>query len=154
MPKHILPTLYAITSMLLLAACDSTPRDIHPDQPVTKRKAVFKQMMRTLEPLGMVARNRQDYKQQEFLAGALELEQLSRQPWIHFTPDSNYPPTRAKAEVWQKPAEFQQAQEKLRATTEQLVKAARSGNQDLIRPAVNEVEKSCKACHNQFRGGA
>lgn len=146
--------LLALTLALLLSACDSAPTDTHPDQPVSKRKAVFKQMMRTLEPMGMVARNRQDYQQQEFLASALELQQLSTQPWVHFTPDSNYPPTRAKAEVWQKPAEFRQAQQDLQSATERLVKAARSGNPDLVRPAVNEVEKSCKACHNQFRGGS
>lgn len=154
MSKSYTPALLAIASALLLAACDTASRDAHPDQPVSKRKAIFKQMMRTLEPLGMVARNRQDYKQEEFLAGALELEQLSNQPWVHFTPDSNYPPTRAKAEVWQNPMEFQQARDKFKASADQLVKAARSGNLDRVRPAVEEVEKSCKACHNQFRGGA
>lgn len=101
----------------------------------------------------MVARDSKDYERQEFLASAQELKQLATQPWAYFTPDSNYPPTRAKADIWQKPAEFKQAQEKFQTAADQLAKAAESGNLNIIRPAVNEVQQSCKACHNQFRGG-
>lgn len=153
MPRLLSSSLIAIAAAFILTACNDTPKDTHPGQPVTKRKAVFKQIMRTLEPMGMVANDRKDYDRQEFLASAQELKQLATQPWVYFTPDSDYPPSRAKAAVWQKPAEFKQAQEKLQTTAEQLAKAAESGNLDIIRPAVNEVQKSCKACHNQFRGG-
>jgi cytochrome c556 len=137
---------------LMLTACSSEPQDTHPNQPVAKRKAVFKQMMRTLEPMGMVAREREPYESQAFLASAQQLKQLAAEPWPHFTADSNYPPTRARPEVWQKPAEFVQAQQKLRESTEQLLKAAESGNMTQIRPALNKVEESCKSCHQQFRG--
>jgi len=153
MSKSLSSLLLAITAVLMLASCNNEPKDTHPGQPVTKRKAVFKQILRTLEPLGMVVRNRQDYDQQEFLAGSQELKRLASQPWIYFTPDSNYPPTRAKPEVWQKPADFTQAQQKFQSLVEQLVKAAGSGNLDTIRPVLNDVEKSCKSCHNQFRSG-
>ena len=61
------------------------------------------------------------------------------------------PPTRAKPEVLPKVADFKSAQDNYLATVEQLVKV--SGNADLnaIRDAVNNIEKSCKSCHNQFR---
>ena len=152
MPKLLPSTLIAIAAAFALTACNDIPKDDHPGQPVTKRKAAFKQIMRALEPMGMVARNSKDYERQEFLASAQELKQLTTQPWVYFTPDSNYAPTRAKAEVWQKPVEFKQAQEKLQASVDQLAKAAESGNLDTIRPAVKDVEKNCKACHEQFRG--
>ena len=147
----------AILLMLLLGAglagCGREPPDTHPGQPVTKRKAVFKQILRTLEPLGMVVRNRKDYNQGEFLAGAKELQRLSTQPWTYFTPDSNYPPTRAKPEVWEKPAEFKELQQKFKDAADGLAKAAEGGNLDTIRPAFADVEKSCKTCHRTFRGG-
>lgn len=150
MSRFLLLTLVAAS--LALTACSSEPQDTHPDQPVTKRKAVFKQMLRTLEPMGMVARDREDYNSQAFLADAKKLKQLASEPWVHFTPDSNYPPTRAKPEVWQKPADFSHARQKLEESTEKLLKAAESGNMALIRPALNGVEESCKSCHQQFRG--
>lgn len=140
----------AFTAVLALTAC-SDAKDTHPDQLVTKRNAIFKQFTRTLEPMGLVARERKDYNAREFNASALELEKISTQPWAYFTPDGNYPPTHAKAEVWEKPAEFRLAQEKYLATVSQLVKAAQGGDLAVIRPAVNEVQKSCKACHTQFR---
>lgn len=144
--------LFAIGAGLTLAGCSNEPQDTHPNQPVTKRKAIFKQMLRTLEPMGMVVRERGDYDRQAFLTGALELKQLATEPWVHFTPDSNYPPTRAKPEVWQKPADFTQAQQTLKEATEQLAKTAESGDMERIRPALNRVEDSCKSCHQQFRG--
>lgn len=143
-----------IAATLALTACNDTVKDTHPDQLVTKRIAVFKQFTRTLEPMGLVARERQDYNRREFLVSALALEKLSTQPWAYFTPDGNYPPTHAKAEVWQKPAEFKTAQDQYLATMSALVKAAQGGDLALIRPAVNEVQKSCKSCHNQFRNDA
>src|SRR5450830_67279 len=141
----------AITIVSALTACSGSAKDTHPKQLVTKRIAIFKEFTKTLEPLGLVARDRKDFNQREFLETALELDKLSSQPWIYFTPDGNYPPTHAKAEVWLKPDEFKTAQDKYQALTKQLVKAAQGGNLEVIRPVVNEVQKSCKACHNQFR---
>lgn len=149
-----LSLLIVIGAVIGLAACNDTPKDTHPDQLVTKRRAIFKQFTRTLEPMGLVARDRKDYNPRELNISALELEKLSKQPWAYFTPDSNYPPTHAKTEVWQKPAEFKQAQDKYLASVSHLVKAAQGGDLDLIRPAVNDVQKSCKSCHNQFRNDA
>jgi len=149
-----LSLLIVIGAVIGLAACNDTPKDTHPDQLVTKRRAIFKQFTRTLEPMGLVARDRKDYNPRELNISALELEKLSKQPWAYFTPDSNYPPTHAKTEVWQKPAEFKEAQDKYLVSVSHLVKAAQGGDLDLIRPAVNDVQKSCKSCHNQFRNDA
>ena len=154
MAASTLKTLALIAGMAVaavLAGCEGTPKDTHPDQPVTKRKALFKQFTRTLEPMGMVARDRKDYNPREFNVSALELQKLATQPWVYFTPDSNYPPTRAKPEAWAQSAEFKLAQDKYVNNVNQLVKAAQGGDMAVIRPAVDDVQKSCKACHTQFR---
>lgn len=151
MSKIYSTLLLVIATPLVLSACNDKAKDTHPDQLVTKRIAIFKQFTRTLEPMGLVARERQDYNRHDFLRSAQALEKLSTQPWVFFTPDGNYPPTHAKAEVWQKAAEFKAAQEQYLSTVKELVKAAEGGDLALIRPAVNEVQKSCKNCHNQFR---
>lgn len=143
--------LTVLAMILTLAACGQT-EDTHPGKPVTKRKAVFKQLLRTVEPMGLVMRGRQPYDQAQFLQQAIKLQSLSTQPWQYFTPDSNYSPTRAKPDVWDKPAEFKQAQQKLIDATNKLVVAAQTGKLDVIRPDFSAVEQSCKACHQQFRG--
>ncbi len=99
----------------------------------------------------MVARDRKAYNPGEFKASALELEKLAAQPWEYFTPESNYQPTRAAPAVWTQAAEFKQAQEAFLAKVGQLVKAADGGNLEVIRTAVNDVQSTCKSCHDQFR---
>jgi cytochrome c556 len=151
MPKHLSIAFSLLASALILVACSKDAQDTHPQQLVSKRQAIFKKMTKTLEPMGLVARERKDYNKLEFQENALALQELASQPWALFTTDGNYPPTRAKPEVWQKAADFKNAQDNYLASVEQLVKI--SGNADLnaIRDAVNGVEKSCKSCHDQFR---
>ena len=151
MSKFITASLIALCAAATLTACSNEAKDTHPDQLVTKRRAAFKEFTRTLEPMGLMARGRKDYNPREFNVNALALQKLSTQPWAYFTADSNYPPTHAKPEVWQKAAEFKDAQDQYQATVNQLVKAAQGGDLEAIKPAVNDVEKSCKSCHKQFR---
>ena len=150
-PKFFTTLLITAAAVVGLSACSEAAKDTHPDQPVTKRKAIFKQFTKTLEPMGMVARGRKDYNPREFNINALELQKLSSQPWVLFTADSNYPPTLAKPAVWEKPTEFQSAQDKFQVTIKELVEASQGSDLDRIKAAVNAVQNSCKTCHDQFR---
>lgn len=143
--------LVALASLLFTGGCSGEAKDTHPDQPVSKRKAIFKQFTKTLEPIGMVARGRKDYNRQELNTSAVELQKLSSQPWALFTADSNYPPTLAKPAVWSQPDEFKKTQDQFQQAVTALVQASESGNLDSIKKAVDGVEKSCKSCHDQFR---
>jgi cytochrome c556 len=149
MPKIALITLVAATA--LLVACSDRVKDTHPEQLVTKRQALFKQFTKTFEPLGLVARNRQDYVRADFMASALALQELSSQPWAYFTADGNYPPTRAKPEVWSQAGEFKLAQDSFLANVKKLADVSGSADLPAIRASVEAVEKSCKSCHDQFR---
>ena len=133
------------------AACSGEPPDDHPGQPVTKRRAIFKQFAKTLEPMGLVAREREPYKREKFLAQAEELARLAPEPWPYFTPDANYPPSRAKPEVWSQAAEFTKAREQYVAATQTLLAAAKGDDLDAMRRAVNAVQDQCTSCHKQFR---
>lgn len=144
--------LASAACVLLLTSC-SEPADTHPGQPVTKRKQAFKQMLRAFEPMGLVVRGKKDYDRQEFLNYATDLQGLVDQPWQYFTPDSDYSPTRAKPAVWQQPERFRDARQKLTDSVRHLTEVARDGKLETIRPAFAEVEKSCQACHKEFRGG-
>lgn len=135
-----------------LTACNHGEVDTHPGQPVTKRKQVFKEILRNFEPMGMVVRGRDSYDKTQFLQHAEALQTLSTQPWQYFTPDSNYSPTRAKPDVWDKPVEFRQAQQKFENAAAKLAATARAGDINSIRHDFGAVEDSCKACHQQFRG--
>ena len=149
MPKIALITLVAATA--LLGACSDRVKDTHPQQLVSKRQAIFKKFTKTLEPMGLVARDRQDYIKTDFMASAQTLQELASQPWAYFTADGNYPPTRARPEVWNQPGEFKQAQDNYLKAVDKLVQVAGSADLPGIRASVEAVQKSCKSCHDQFR---
>lgn len=140
----------ALLLSLALASCGEPP-DTRPGQPVTHRKLAFKQMLRTLEPMGLEVRGRKPFEAHAFLQSAQALQVLAKKPWPYFTADSNYPPTRARPEVWQKMDKFKQDQTVLEQAIAKLVEAAKSGNIDTIRPVFNHVQDSCQACHHEFR---
>ncbi len=140
-----------LTLAFTLPGCVREVKDTHPDQVLTKRKALFKQMNRALEPIGLVANERNPYNRQEFVGYVDELQKLSGNPWAFFTADGNYPPTRAKPAVWSQAAEFEAAQQQYQAVVAQLAQAAQAGDLEKIKPAVVDVTSSCKSCHKKFR---
>jgi cytochrome c556 len=92
--------LVALLVSPILAGCGAKP-DTHPGQPVTKREAIFHNMLRAFEPMGLMVRGREPYESDKFLKNAVALETLGKQPWSYFTAGSYYSPTRAKPTVWQ-----------------------------------------------------
>jgi cytochrome c556 len=134
-----------------LVACFEPIKDTHPDQVLTKRRALFKQLNRAMEPIGLMASGRKEFKPDAMLAMAQDLEVLSTKPWAFFPADGNYPPTHAKPAVWSQPEAFKQAQENYQARVHALVLAAQGGKLGSVQQAVEAVTASCKACHKDFR---
>lgn len=152
MPRPSLPARLALLSLcaLILAGCSNEVPDTHPDQPVTKRKQAFKAMLRSFEPMGTMLRDKR-YDPDTFARLANELAGLRDQPWSHFGPDTNYPPTKALASVWEKPAEFEQRRQEFIAASDRLIAAAAARDEAQARSAYAAVQDSCKACHRDFR---
>jgi cytochrome c556 len=151
-PKaFVLKLLAGVLLCLSLGACFEPLKDNHPDQVLTKRRALFKQYTRAMEPIGLMASGRNEFKQAEFLAMVQELDKLSNKPWVYFPTDGNYPPTHAKPAVWSQPEAFKLAQEKYQASVHELLLAAQSGKMEAVQRGVVGVTNSCKACHKDFR---
>ena len=134
---------------LTLIACGG----VDPDSPLGKRQALFKQMLKVSEDLGGMLRGRIAYDEAAFIAGAAELERLSREPWQHFPEVRDDERSKATAEVWQRQAQFQQMARDLEAATAALVQATTAPplRRSALEPAVAKVEDSCEACHEAFR---
>lgn len=153
MPRmKTMPTLLLCLGLCVpLSGCFEQIKDTHADQVLTKRRALFKQFTRTLEPIGLVASGRKEYKPDEFLAMVQDLDKLSTKPWVYFPADGNYSPTRAKEAVWSQPETFKKAQDNYQASVQTLLLAARAGQLEPVQKAVEGVTASCKACHKDFR---
>lgn len=59
--------------------------------------------------------------------------------------------TEALPAIWQRPADFGAAADRLVVATKNLQMAAATGDLAKIQPAVGAVGQSCKGCHDNFR---
>ncbi len=146
MPR--LPTLLLI-SLLTLAACGEV-EDTRPGQPVKTRQQAFKALLRSFEPMGTMLKDKH-YDPDKFAAMATELMAAREAPWQHFGADTNYPPSKAKADVWSNPAGFEQAKQDFINASAALLEAAQSKQEAAVVAPYQKVYDSCQNCHKAFR---
>lgn len=134
---------------LTLVACGG----VDPDSPLGKRQALFKEMLKVSEDLGGMLRNRIPYDEAGFIAGAAELDRLSREPWQHFPAVADDERSKANPELWQRQEQFQKMARDLEQATAALVQATTAPplRRSALEPAMQAVEDSCEACHKAFR---
>lgn len=134
---------------LFITAC-SEPADTHPGQPVTQRRAAFKEIIKSFEPMGVQLR-KDRYEAKQFLVLAKELDKLKEGPWAHFGPDTNYPPTKAKAAVWNEPDKFEANRQSFLKAATALVVAAESSDVKQVSVAYEALHDTCRTCHKGFK---
>lgn len=78
-------------------------------------------------------------------------EFMSHLPWVAFGEGTDKGDTRAKPEIWKERAKFDEYAEKMQAEMVKLSAAAKTGNLDSIKAAVNATGGSCKTCHDAYR---
>lgn len=149
MQKFARIALLALCSATLLAACGEA-EDTRPGQPVKTRQVAFKEMIKVFEPMGVMLREKR-YDEEKFLRLATALIDKREAPWTHFGPDTNYPPTKATAKVWEEPARFEEERKRFFTATDALLTAAQSKDLKQIEPAYQTVYDSCKSCHSSFK---
>lgn len=143
------PLVLLVLAALGLQGCDS----VDPNSPLGKRQALFKEMLRTSEDLGGMLRGRLPFDEQAFASGAVRLDELTAQPWQHFPQVRDEGDSRARDEVWQRQARFQELADAQMASTRALAEAAAQLplQAKTLAPLVARVEADCKACHSEFR---
>ena len=144
--KLILPIALAIG----LSACSKPVEDTRPGQPVKTRQTAFKEMLRVFEPMGTMLRDGK-YDAVKFEALAAELITKRNGPWVHFSPDTNYPPTKARPEVWTKQVQFDQAREEFFKSADALLIAAQAKELKAVIDAYSKVYDNCQSCHQEFK---
>lgn len=149
MHKPSLTGLALLSAIALLTACGE-PEDTRPGQPVKQRQQAFKEIINSFEPMGVMLR-KGSYDADRFLAFAEKLHAARDLPWSHFGADTHYPPTKAKAELWQQPQQFEADKQAFLQASDALLAAAQSKDKARIQPAYDAVHDSCKACHDRFK---
>lgn len=141
--------LFCLLTATLLTACGEV-EDTRPGQPVKHRQVAFKEIVKTFEPMGVMLR-KSTYDADKFLPMAEALLAKRDGPWEYFGADTNYPPTKATAEVWKQPEEFEKNKKAFIAATDALLVAAQSKDKAQVEKTYDAVHEACKTCHKQFK---
>lgn len=136
--------------VLGLSACGQPVEDTRPGQPVKTRQVAFKEMLKIFEPMGTMLRTN-SYHADRFAALAAELVARRDAPWAHFGADTNYPPTKARPEVWSKPEAFERERQAFFVATDELLVAALGGEAEAAGKAYFKVYDLCQSCHREFK---
>lgn len=142
--------LFILITLAGLASCTAHVEDTRPGQPVKTRQDAFKEILRVFEPMGVMLRTDR-YDSVRFAELAAELSGISERPWVHFSADTNYPPSKAKDAVWKQPDEFERKKLAFSAAITRLDSAVTSAKKEGISKAYFELHDTCKSCHDQFK---
>lgn len=142
--------ILAPLALILLTACSGPVEDTRPGQPVKHRQDAFKEILREFEPMGTMLRT-QRYEADGFARMAEALHAVREGPWDYFGEDTLYPPSKAKAAVWEKPEVFAARRQDFDAAVTALRAAAGSRDAAQAGAAYEKVHDSCKSCHRDFK---
>jgi cytochrome c556 len=147
MPRTRIALLLPI---LLLSACGGEAPDTRPGQPVAHRRAAFKEIIKSFEPMGVMIRT-DEYDSAKFQSLTSSLMAERDKPWQYFLPDTLYPPSRAKAEVWSKSEQFAAEKKAFFDATDKLAAIVGTKDKHVAGEAFAAVQKTCKDCHDTFK---
>jgi len=139
-----------LLGILILTACGGEAPDTRPGQPVAHRRHSFKEIIKVFEPIGVMMRT-DNYNAGKFKLLAEELMARRDDPWQYFQPDTLYPPSHAKPEVWSDPGKFAIDKKAFFDATDKLAAVAGTPDKRVARAAFEAVETTCSDCHKAFK---
>lgn len=122
-----------------------------PDVLVKQRQAVMTLQGKYFGPLNAMASGKVPYNAEVVARNAAFLDALTKMPWDGFTENTKDEKTRALPTVFTESAKFKESADRIQAAISGLVKVSKGGDEASVKTAINEVNKACAGCHDNFR---
>ena len=135
---------------LLFASCHSLAQ-VPVERAVKYRQAAYYLMGQHLSRMNLMIKGEMPYDKGAVEMNAEVIELMSRIVFDAFPPGSEGPTSKAKPEIWKDMDKFRQLARAAQGEVEKLHAAARTGDMVLLKARFNDVSKSCKVCHDQFK---
>ncbi len=144
-----------VASLLFVAAAALTlpasAQFAKPEDAIKYRKASLVLLAAHFGRIGNMANGKAPFDAKVAAENAELVVTLAKLPWAGFAEGTDQGETKAKPEIWKEQAKFKDLSEKMMAETVKLSAAAKTGNLEQIKTAVNATAGSCKSCHDAFR---
>ncbi|HEY6513410.1 MAG TPA: cytochrome c [Burkholderiaceae bacterium] len=123
-----------------------------PEDAIKYRQSALTVMANHLGRVGAMVQGRAPFDAKAAADNAAIVVTMSKLPWAAFGEGTDKGmPTRAKPEIWKEQAKVKDLATKMMAEAEKFEAAAKTGNLDNIKTALNSLGAACKACHDDFR---
>ncbi|MBV5345935.1 MAG: cytochrome c [Rhodoferax sp.] len=132
-----------LASAMLFCALPATAQFAKPEDAIKYRKNALFVMQQNFGRVAGMAKVAAD--------SAATADFVAKLPWAAFGPGTDKGDTKALPEIWTQKAKFDDYASKMQTEMSKLAVAAKSGNLDSIKTAVNATGGTCKSCHDDFR---
>ena len=135
---------------LLAAAAFGSHAQMKPEDQIKQRRSGMAIIGHNFGSLAAMAQEKKPYNKEEAGRNADLVAALAEYPHAFFVEGTDKGETKAKPEIWQKKADFDDKMKKMNAEAKKLPQAART---DLaaLKGVVGDMGKACKACHDDYR---
>lgn len=124
------------------------------EEPIRYRKAVMTMIKRHYDQLSAMAKGTIPATPETLNRHADALDMLAKLMLDGFVPGSHEGDTRARPEIWKQWKEFRAQAEAFQADAGRLQEIARSGRTERLKAAVNDMTRTCKNCHDDFKSAS
>ena len=122
-----------------------------PEILVKQRQAAMTLQGKYFGPLAGMAQGKLPYDASIVQRNAGYLDVLDKMPWDGFDPGTRSVKSAALPAIWNEPAKFKEAQERLQSEVARLVSVSKGGDEGAVKAQIGAVGKSCGNCHENFR---
>lgn len=144
-------SVYLLAGAVLTLAVPASAQFAKAEDAIKYRKNALFVMQQNFGRVAGMAGGKIPFDANVAAESAAVAEFMSKLPWAGFAPGTDLGETKAKPEIWSDKAKFDDYAKKMQVEMGKLAAAAKSGNLDNIKAAVNATGGACKSCHDDFR---
>ena len=151
--KHSVKS-FLIAVVALAAAAVALPAAAQfakPEDAIKYRKSALSVMGAHFGRVAAMANGRIPFDAKAVAENAEIATYMSKLPYVAFIDGTDKGDTKAEPKIWAEKDKFNAAATKMQDEMVKLNVVAKTGNIDIIKAAVGETGKSCKACHDVYR---
>ena len=137
--------------LAMTLATGAAMAQVKPEILVKQRQAVMTLQGKYFGPIAAMAQGKAPYNAAIVQRNAGFLDNLSRMPWDGFDPSTKGVKSAAVPAIFNEPAKFRQAQDRLQNETSKLYSISSSGDEAAVKAQIGAVGKACGGCHENFR---
>lgn len=140
-----------IAALATAAVAPAFAQFAKPEDAIKYRKNALFVMQQNFGRLAGMAGGKVPFDAKVAADSAAVADFVAKLPWAGFGPGTDKGDTKAKPEIWAEKAKFDDYASKMQTEMTKLAAAAKTGNLESIKTAVNATGGTCKSCHDDFR---